>query len=159
MGVVSVREEIRKRLRERVKRLKNDIYIAMMIEQYPVIKDFLEDPRPFSVATFGGYLKLMKNAENVNEEVRKRILELEKQYVDMLNEKLLPLGGVWVTVDENGYTILNYVSNEGVKQFKLAFNDIMNIYGGRNIDAIVEKIIERAEGRYYNTVYRPLVSP
>jgi hypothetical protein len=150
---VYVREDVRERIKRRLERLKNDIRLVQIVENYPVVKDFLENTRPYSVASFGGYIKLMRSAENVNEEVKQKFKELEHHYLDLLNEKLAEVGGCWVTIDEEGYTILNYIAEDGVRQIKLGFNDVMNIYGGRNLDQIVEKIIERAEGRYYNTKY------
>ena len=145
-------KDIRDKMKTKFAVMKRDLYIEIM-DKYPVVKDFLENPRPFSVATFAGYLKLIKSDANVPERLKSEILQLQDKYVEMLNEKLDKAGlfDYRVVVNEAGYTYLVDVITK--KSYRLGFNDIMNIYGGRNLGKIIEIIIAKAEGRYYNTKY------
>lgn len=145
-------KEVREKMKKKFAEMKRDLYIEIM-DKYPVVKDFVENPRPFSVATFAGYLKLIKSDAKVPERLKNEILQLQDKYLEMLNEKLAKAGlfDYKVVVNDAGYTYLVDVITR--KSYKLGFNDIMNIYGGRNLDKIIEIIIAKAEGRYYNTKY------
>ena len=146
-----VSDNLRQKWLSRLKELKKDIYVELLINEYPVVKEFVEDPRPFSVASFGGYLKLVRANANIPEKVKERILELQSIYENILTEKVRNLG-YRVEVDDEGYT---YLVGNG-KHIKLGFNDIMNIYGGKNLEEIIDVIIKKAEGRYHGIKYRDI---
>ena len=149
MEVRRIRPSSLQRLLEDLRELKRDLQVQMLIEEYPVLKKLEENPSPADWATFSSYIRMIHVTQKpIHPEIRRKLLDYQKVFVEKMNQRLASVGGYWVTV-EDGDTILNYYDETGeLKKVKLGYVDVMNILGAKNTDKVVEIIIRRSEGTF-----------